>query len=192
MKLRRVAPALVLRFLAPSSAQAEYKVTVTAPPGFAGGLSWVAIVTTECGEGLTCRDIEQQVRVELSRMQPGFQVVRGLPEALLSIGAVDYSTDLRAELAETLQVDALLDLTVPRGEKGVYGWKGSEATVGLQLVSPTGEVLMAGEGPGRARNTLSTSENIARATAERILKQAFRQGGGNHANKPLGRARTQG
>lgn len=71
-------------------------------------------------------------------------------------------------------MDALLELTIPRGEKGVLGWKGPEATVRLQLVTPTGDILMAGEGTGRARNTLSSPENIARATAERILKQAFR------------------
>lgn len=174
MRLRRVAPTLVLLVLVPASASAGYKVNVTAPDGFAEGLSRVAIVTTECGEGLNCRDIERQVRVELNRMAPGFLVVSGVPEALLGLGSVDYTTDLRAELAEELQVDALLELTLPRGEKGVAGWKGSEATVRLQLVTPTGEILMAGEGTGRARNTLSSPENIARATAERILKKAFR------------------
>jgi hypothetical protein len=61
------------------------------------------------------------------------------------------------------------------------GWKGSEAKVRIRLVKPTGEILMVGEGTGRARNTLSSPENIAR-TAERILKQAV----------PLGRVTSIG
>ena len=174
MKLHRVALGLVLLILVPAVATAGYKANVTAPAGFADGLSRVAIVTSECGEGLDCRNVEQQVRVVLTRMAPGFQIVGGVHEALLSLGAVDYSTDLRQKLADKLKVDALLELTLPKGEKGVFGWKGSEATVRLQLVKPTGEILMAGEGTGRARNTLSSPENIARTTAERILKKAFR------------------
>ena len=55
-------------------------------------------------------------------------MVSGVPDALLTLGSVDYTTDLRAELAEKLELDALLELALRRGKMGVYDWKGSEAS----------------------------------------------------------------
>lgn len=174
--MRRLAFAVGGLLIIAAPLWAGYKVNVTAPEGFEERVSRVAVVTTECGEALNCREIENQVREVLRGMSGGWYVVPGTPthEAFLVAGAVSYDPEMRQALAEELEVDGFLELTLPRGEKGVMGWKGSEATVRLKLVTPSGEILMAGERIGRARNTLSSPENIARATVKRILKKAFR------------------
>jgi hypothetical protein len=61
--LRRTLSTVILLAVIPAMAWAGYRVNVTAPQGFADGIFRIAFVPVECGGGLNCRDIEQQVLV---------------------------------------------------------------------------------------------------------------------------------
>ena len=76
-------------------------------------------------------------------------------------------------LAEAFGADALVELELVHGEARSLGRRGSEVTVKMRIVTPGGEILMLGNGAGRALNTVSSPESIAQETFERILRKAF-------------------
>lgn len=154
---------------------AGYKVDVTTKPGFGEHLSKVVVVTVICHERLDCRDIERKIGAKIPDIAPKLIVVPidQVSQALLEVGKTKYEPSLRQQLLSKFAADAVLEVDVPYGEKGVFGWKGSESAVSLRLIATDGTLLLAGQGSGRARNTLSSPENIAREIAERILDKAF-------------------
>jgi len=165
-----------LAVLTSSPCLAGYKVDVTTKPDFRLGLSKILVVAVECYESLDCRNVERQVGAKVPKLTGGINVVPQdtVSQALLELGKTKYDLSIREELLRKFAADAVLELDIRHGEKGSPALgKGSEATVSLRLVKADGSLLLAGEGSGRARNTISSPENIAREVSERILEKAF-------------------
>jgi hypothetical protein len=155
---------------------AGYKVDVTTKPGFRLGLSKILVVSVECYESLDCRDVERQVGAKVPALTGGLTVVPPdeVSQALLELGKAKYDPASREQLLGKFSADAVLEVDVRYGQKGSPSLgKGSEASISLRLVKADGSLLLAGEGSGRARNTISSPENIAREVSERILEKAF-------------------
>lgn len=176
--MRRIAvrPLLATAFLlaVPLSTHAAYKVSFTAAEGFPSGLKKVAIVTVDCHEMLNCREIERRLSLDLRALVPGFWVAtdKDVHEALFNLGAASYDEPLRTELCKSLDADAVIELDVPYGEKGVYGQNTTKSKVFVRIMSKEGEILLTGEGSGRG-STVSTPEGVAAKTALKLLKQAL-------------------
>jgi hypothetical protein len=154
----------------------EYKVEVTAQPRFTENLQQIAIVTVGCQAGVQCRIIERATRASLLSFDPGFHIVseEAVQQALLRMGAKTYTEEHRAALADALVADALLELASPGGKgAGAGSPLGTEAKVSLALVLPTGEILMKGEGEGKARVSFTPPEKMAVTTIQKILARAF-------------------
>ncbi len=164
---------LVLAYV--PAAEAGYQIDVTTQPGFTEVLDKIIVVTTGCDEMINCTEVERQVVGHIRMKQPAFSIVpvQRIKQELLKMGHTEYSADIREDLAAALGGNAILEIEVTHGQKGVYGGKGSESAASVKLVQPDGSILLFGEGSGRARNTLSSPEAIARAVIIRILKKAF-------------------
>lgn len=167
-----IVAALVLVF--PSFSEAAYKVSFTAAEGFPSGLNKVAIVTVDCHEMLNCREIERRLGLDLRALVPGFWVAtdNDVHEALFNLGEASYDESIRSELCESLGADAVIELEVPYGEKGVYGQNTTKSKVFVKIVSRDGQILLTGEGSGRG-STVSTPEGVATKTARKLLKEAL-------------------
>jgi hypothetical protein len=167
---------VALALLGSSPCLAGYKVDVTTKPGFRVGLSKILVVAVECYETLDCRDVERQVGAKIPTLTGGISVVPQdtVSQALLELGKAKYDPSSRELLLGKFAADAVLELDIRYGLKGSPALsKGSEASVSLRLINTDGSLLLAGEGSGRARNTVSSPENIAREVSERILAKAF-------------------
>lgn len=171
--------ALAGLFFAGAAQAASFKVTVTAPtPLDELDLQRVVFVTVDCAPELDCADIERRALVEVQKLEAPFTVV---PEAkvralLFEQGLTSYDPELRAELAEALEVDAFFEIEVPFSEKGsgpFMGNKSSRATVELTVVTPDGKILLHGVGAGRPKNVVSSPERVAGNVIERILAEAL-------------------
>lgn len=171
---RSILTGLLILFCVPL-AEAGYKIDVTSQPDFAESVTKVIVVTTQCHETINCTEVEDQVVARMAMKRPAFSIVpvKLVKQELLAMGHTEYSTDLRHDLAAAFEASAILEMEVTHGQKGVYGGKGSESAASIKLVQPDGSILMFGEGSGRARNTLSSPEAIARTVILRILDKAF-------------------
>ena len=151
-----------------------FRINVMGDKGFAHGVSRVVLVTASCHEAMNCQEMEQQLAGELPRLKLPFVVIVGDPvrRALFDLGAEAYSSTLREQLAAELEAEALLEVEVPFAENRTITVRGSEARVKVRLVRPDGKILMVGEGAGRAINTLSYPESVARATIVKVLEEA--------------------
>lgn len=167
-----IVTALLLTF--PSISDAAYKVNFTAAEGFPSGLNKVAIVTVDCHEMLNCREIERRLSLDLRALVPGFRVAtaKDVHEALFDLGEASYDESIRSELCESMDADAVIELKVPYGEKGIYGQNTTKSKVFVKIVSKDGEILLTGEGSGRG-TTVSTPEGVATKTARKLLKKAL-------------------
>lgn len=133
-------------------------------------------MTVACHEALHCGRIEDRVQLEVADLGRGLIVVPPVTvrAALFRHGVTAYDPELRAELAAELDVDALVELDVPFGEKGVVGERGSQVKVELRLVSPAGAILAHGVGTARIRNTLTGPERAAGNVVAALLAKVFR------------------
>lgn len=71
-----------------------------------------------------------------------------------------------------LGVSAVLLIDIPHAGQSQFGKEGAEVHVSLRLVAADGKILMRGESSGKAWNTASSPENIARHVALRVLGKA--------------------
>jgi hypothetical protein len=164
---------LVLASLAAPSFSA-FTAEATTRPGLSN-VKKALLVTLACHEVFNCADVERRVFSDLVRLKVPFtlvspELVRG---RLLDLGVEAYSADLRAKLAEEFGGDAFIELELVHGQARSLGRRGSDVTVKMRIVLVTGEIVMLGEGTGRAINTVSSPESIAQETYERIIKRAF-------------------
>jgi hypothetical protein len=155
-------------------ASAGFTAEATVRPGLEQ-VKKVVLVTAVCHEIFNCADVERRVYSDLARLKVPFTAVDPslVRQKLLDLGAEEYTTELRQKLADAFGADAILELDLVYGEARKLGRSGSNATVKLRVVRPTGEILLLGNGAGRALNTVSSPESIAQETFERILKKAF-------------------
>lgn len=171
-----VAAVLAALLLAPR-VRADFDVRVTAPEGFADGLTRVLVLAVECDESVDCGQVEERTVTELRRLHPGFEVVapERLRRALFALGRTAYAEDVRGRLIEELEVDGILEVRIPFGNRGdgFGGRRRSEARVELRLVSPDGTLRMSGDGTGRPKNVVSGTERVAGTVIEKILAEAF-------------------
>ena len=178
--LVRVALTVALLCVGQGSLMASTKVTVTAPTGFADGVKRVALVTTGCAPQLDCPDVLKRAAGTIkSELKLDLQIVSdsAVREALFKMGSTEYSEQHRADLAKSLEVDALFEIQIPFAERGdgYGGRQGSESKVELRLVKPSGEILMSGTGFGRPRNVVTSPERVADRTIKEILERAFKK-----------------
>lgn len=170
---RHVVLALAIA-VAASPVFAAFTAEATTRPGLAN-VKRAILVTTTCHELFNCADVERRVFSDLLRLKAPFKVVT--PELvrgkLLDLGVETYSAELRPKLTGEFSADAVIELELVHGQARSLGRRGSDVTVKMRIVSPTGEILMLGQGTGRAINTVSSPESIAQETYERIIKKAF-------------------
>ncbi len=177
-------PKLALRLgalflaLASESLLAGTKVTVTAPSGFAEGISRIALVTPNCAPQLDCPDVVKRVTATIkAELKLSFAIVADsrVREELFKLGATEFRSEHREALARALDLQALLEIDIPFAERGdgYGGRQGSETKVELRLVRPSGEILMSGIGFGRPMNVVTSPERVADRTAKEILEKAF-------------------
>lgn len=157
---------------------AATKVTVTAPSGFADGITRIALVTPACAPQLDCPDVVRRVTATLkAELKLKLEIVADsrVREELFKMGATEFSAEHREALAKALDLDALLEIDIPFAERGdgYGGRQGSETKVAVRLVRPTGEILMSGSGFGRPVNVVTSPERVADRTVKEILAKAF-------------------
>lgn len=181
-KLRICWPLLLAGLLLAVPAAAKFRVTVTAPTPLADlELERVAFVTVDCADTMDCTGVERKALLESQKMQAPFVVVpeQQVRAALFERGHTSYTQDLREELAEALELDAVFEIAVPFGEKGSGPFrhsaaaKNSQATVEMTLFTPDGKILLHGVGTGRPKNVVTSPERVAGNVVERILKEAL-------------------
>lgn len=176
----KIAGIFGLLCLSHSPLMASTKVTVTAPTGFAEGVKRVALVTSTCAPQLDCPDVLRRVAATIkTELKLDLQIVSdsAVREALFKMGATEYSEQYRADLAKSLEIDALFEIQIPFAERGdgYGGRQGSESKVDLRLVKPSGEILMSGTGFGRPRNVVTSPERVADRTIKEMLEKAFKK-----------------
>ena len=174
--MKRTLLALAL-FLGASASRADFNAEVTAQPGFADGLTRVAVVAVSCHESLDCAQVEDAAAEELTNRRPPFAVVSPaeVREQLFASGASELTEEARATALDALGADGVLEIRVPfanRGD-GFGGTRRSEARVEVRLVARDGRLLMSGRGTGRPKNVVSGSERVAATVIEKILVKAF-------------------
>jgi hypothetical protein len=158
-------------------AAADFDVDVTAPPGFADGLTRVVVLAVECHESVDCGQVEDRIAEELGNVKAPFEVVepKKVREELFALGHADYDEAVRAALLEKLGVDGVLELRVPfanRGD-GPGGRRRSEVQLSLRLVTVDGALRLNARGSGRPLNVVSGTERVAGTVVEHILAEAF-------------------
>ncbi|MCH9651678.1 MAG: hypothetical protein K0U98_25855 [Deltaproteobacteria bacterium] len=169
---------MAVLFLGALPAAAAFRTTVTKSDDFKQvELSRVAVVTAECYKTVDCSAIERKVYAEALKMKVRFKVVpeSRVRDSLFSQGHTKYNIDLRQALADSLDLDGLIELRIPFAEKGdgYGGRKGSEVKVELLLIRPDGGILIHGVGTGRPANVVTSPERVAGNLVEKILKKAF-------------------
>ena len=160
-----------------TAGRADFDAEVTAPKGFAAGLTRVAVIAVQCHEAVDCHQVEDAAAEELNTLRPGFEVVptSAMREELFARGATEMTPELRGSVLEKLGADGVLEIRVPfasRGD-GFGGRRRSEARVELRLVGPDGTLRMSGRGSGRPKNVVSGTERVASTVIEHILAKAF-------------------
>jgi hypothetical protein len=168
---------VALLALAAVPARADFDVDVTAQPGFADGLTRVAVVAVQCHESVDCAQVEDAAAEELSERKPPFEVLppARVRDALFAAGASSLTDELRVSILSSLAVDAVLELRVHfanRGD-GFGGRRRSEVRVEVRLVSTDGKLLLNARGTGRPKNVVSGTERVAATVVEKILLEAF-------------------
>lgn len=168
----------LMAVLASEALLASTKVTVTAPSGFAAGISRIALVTPACAPQLDCPEVIKRVTSTMNaELRLGFEIVADslVREELLKMGATEFKSEHREALAHALNLNALLEIDIPFAERGdgYGGRQGSETKVDVRLVRPSGEILMSGTGFGRPMNVVTSPERVADRTVKEILEKAF-------------------
>jgi hypothetical protein len=169
--------AIALLGYAATAARADFDAEVTAPEGFAAGLSRIAVIAVECHEAVDCHQVEDAAAEELTGLKPGFAVVptRAVRDELFARGATALSPELRGPVLAKVGADGVLEIRVPfasRGD-GFGGRRRSEARVELRLVTAEGTLRMSGRGSGRPKNVVAGTERVAATVIEHILAKAF-------------------
>ncbi len=158
-------------------AHADFNVDVTASPGFAAGLTRVAVIAVDCHESVDCTQVEDATALELSEREPPFEVLSPvrLREELFALGETALTDELRPSVLATLGVDGVLELRIPfanRGD-GFGGRRRSEVRVEVRLVTTDGQLRLSARGTGRPKNVVSGTERVASNVIEKILLKAF-------------------
>jgi hypothetical protein len=175
--MRRSLLTAALLALAVGTARADFNVEVTAPPGFADGLTRVVVIAVACHESVDCAQVEDTVAEELANNKPPFKIVPPgeLRKELFARGATAWSEDLRPAVLEKLQADGVFEIRVPfanRGD-GFGGRRRSEVRVEVRLVTRDGALRLSGRGSGRPQNVVSGTERVAGTVIEKILEKVF-------------------
>jgi hypothetical protein len=174
---RAVVAAVLLSLALGGAARADFDVQVTALPGFAAGLTRVAVLAVACHDSVDCGQVEDAAAEELTNRKPAFAVVppSDLREKLFARGSTTLTDELRQSILDELGVDGVLEIEVPfasRGD-GFGGSRRSEVRVEVRLLTRAGELRMTGRGTGRPKNVVSGTERVAGTVVEKILLEAF-------------------
>jgi hypothetical protein len=167
-----VASSLVVLSLA-GPAHGATKVSVTRTSVYdPTGLHRVAVVTADCHEQLNCREVENAAIVALTHA--GRTVVAGslVHEWLLSAGHTHYEPELRQEILEHFDLDAVLELSIPHADRSRYT-RSSQVKVEVAVVSGSGAILAHGSGTGRPLNRVSGPERVAGNVVEDLVGRMF-------------------
>lgn len=167
----------VAAFAMSGPAFAGYKASVNALPNFAEGITRIAIVTEQCHPAVDCTAVESRIFSALRQMEevPWTVLYPALVgQQLFELGYSEFNRESTAEIAQALEVDALLVVSVPdadRETKTGWGTEYSEGTIELTLIPGTAErrVLFHGRATGRARLATSSREGVLGKAAEAIL-----------------------
>ncbi|MEO8275136.1 MAG: hypothetical protein ABI639_02895 [Thermoanaerobaculia bacterium] len=165
----------LLSFVANAVLASGYKDTVVAPKGWADGLDRIAVFVTQGNEVINSSEVESQVESTLAatRKLPFRTVVSSVKmERLMAMGLDRYDDSRRAEALTALGVSAVLLIDIPHAGQSQFGKEGAEVHVILRVVAADGKILMRGESSGKAWNTASSPENIARHAILRVLGKA--------------------
>ena len=152
-----------------------YKDTVVAPKGWSEGVERIAVFVTQGNEVINASQVESQLESQLAATSklPFRVVVPSVKmERLMALGLDRYDDARRGEIIAALGVSALLLIDIPHAGQSQFGKEGAEVHVILRLVATDGKILMRGESSGKAWNTASSPENIARHAALRVLGKA--------------------
>ena len=152
-----------------------YKDSVVAPKGWSDGIDRIAVFVTTGNEVINASEVESQVEAQLAAAKklPFTVLARSLKmERLMALGLDSYDEARRAEILEALGVSAVLLMEIPHAGQSQFGREGAEVRVVLRLVEKDGKIRMRGESSGKAWNTASSPENIARHAALRVLGKA--------------------
>jgi hypothetical protein len=166
---------IVLAALSVVAHASGYKDTVVAPKGWMDGLERIAVFVTQGNEVINGSEVETQVETKLAATgKLPFRVV--VPsvkmERMMALGMDRYDETRRAEIIAALDVSAVLLIDIPHAGQSQFGREGAEVRVVLRVVAADGRILMRGESSGKAWNTASSPENIARHAVLRVLGKA--------------------
>lgn len=152
-----------------------YKDTVVAPKGWSEGVERIAVFVTQGNEVINASQVESQVESQLAATSklPFRVVVPSVKmERMMAMGLDRFDDARRGEIMTALGVSAVLLIDIPHAGQSQFGKEGAEVHVILRLVAADGKILMRGESSGKAWNTASSPENIARHAALRVLGKA--------------------
>ena len=176
MTLRRSIFTMVLLLGMTSAVFASgYNDTVVAPKGWNEGVERIAVFVTQGNEVINASQVESQVESQLAATSklPFRVVVPSVKmERMMALGLDRFDDARRGEIMTALGVSAVLLIDIPHAGQSQFGKEGAEVHVILRLVAADGKILMRGESSGKAWNTASSPENIARHAALRVLGKA--------------------
>jgi len=174
----RIKAAVVLLVLAPIASATHasgYKDTVVAPSGWADGVERIAVFVTQGNEVINASEVESQVESKLAATSKlPFRVVpHSLKmEQMMALGIDRYDESRRVEILTALGISAVLLIDIPHAGQSQFGREAAEVRVVLRVVAADGKILMRGESSGKAWNTASSPENIARHAVLRVVGKA--------------------
>ncbi|MEO8198754.1 MAG: hypothetical protein ABI689_18725 [Thermoanaerobaculia bacterium] len=146
-----------------------------APKGWSEGVERIAVFVIQGNEVINASEVEAQVESQLAATSklPFRVVVPSVKmERMMALGLDRFDDSRRAEIMSALGVSGVLLIEIPHAGQSQFGREGAEVHVILRMVAADGRILMRGESSGKAWNTASSPENIARHAVLRVLGKA--------------------